>query len=237
MIESKPNAYSQRWFRFFHDGIAETRTTQETDFICAAAPLPQFGRVLDLCCGTGRHARALAARGYSVVGVERDAAAVARARELGGGPTYVEADIRDFMPAHGEHDAAVIMSQSFGYFDPATNQAVLARIGSGLRIGGRVIVDLWHPGFFEAHQGEREFPSTEGAIREHKRVEDGRLFVQLDYPGGGEESFEWQLFTPAEMRAMAGPIGLRLVAACTDFDLEVAPTETKPRIQFVLERR
>ena len=35
------------------------------------------GRVLDLACGSGRHARLLAARGHPVVAVDRDAAALA----------------------------------------------------------------------------------------------------------------------------------------------------------------
>lgn len=35
------------------------------------------GRVLDLACGGGRHARWLAARGYAVLGVDRDAQALA----------------------------------------------------------------------------------------------------------------------------------------------------------------
>jgi 2-polyprenyl-3-methyl-5-hydroxy-6-metoxy-1,4-benzoquinol methylase len=33
-------------------------------------PIRDTGRVLDLCCGSGRHSRALARRGYEVVGVD-----------------------------------------------------------------------------------------------------------------------------------------------------------------------
>ncbi|MBX3638818.1 MAG: methyltransferase domain-containing protein, partial [Rubrivivax sp.] len=35
------------------------------------------GTVLDLACGSGRHVRWLAAQGFAVTGVDRDAAAVA----------------------------------------------------------------------------------------------------------------------------------------------------------------
>src|SRR6266516_7942199 len=118
MIGSDSNAYSDHWFKFFHIGIAETRTNQEIDFICACAPLPGFRSVVDVCCGMGRHARALSSRGYSVIGVDRDADAIAEARELAGGPSYVHADIRDYQPEHGTFDVVIIMSKSFGYFDP-----------------------------------------------------------------------------------------------------------------------
>ncbi|KRB87637.1 class I SAM-dependent methyltransferase [Noviherbaspirillum sp. Root189] len=43
-----------------------------------AALIPQ-GEVLDLACGSGRHARFLAARGYDVLAVDRDSDALQRA--------------------------------------------------------------------------------------------------------------------------------------------------------------
>jgi SAM-dependent methyltransferase len=232
----EPNAYSDRWFKFFYVGIAESRTAQEIDFVCACAPLPSFHKVVDVCCGMGRHARALFSRGYSVTGVERDAAAIAKARELGGGPTYVQADIRDYQPEAFAYDLAIVMSQSFGHFDAVTNRDLLGRLTSGVRKGGRVVLDVWNPEFFETHYGEREFELPDGIVRERKRVERGRLFVHLDYPDGGADDFEWQLFTPAEMIPITGPIGLDLIVSCTEFDRRMEPSPAQPRMQFVLER-
>ena len=231
-----PNTYSPAWFDFFHVGIAGARTEQETAFIRHACPLPGFARVLDVCCGMGRHARALAALGYAVTGVERDPRAVAAAREHGGGPNYVQADVRDYRPDPASADAAVIMSQSFGYFDPDTNRDLLARLGQALRPGGRLVLDLWNPEFFVPRQGQRTFALPAGNVRETTRLEAGRLFSRLDYPGGGQDAFEFQTFTAAEMARFAGPLGLRLATACTDFDADSAPSPDKPRIQFVLER-
>ena len=230
------NSYSERWFSFFHAGIAESRTVQEVGFICACAPLPEFSKVLDLCCGMGRHARALSGRGYSVTGVERDTAAIGRARELAGGPNYIQADVRDYQPEASAYDVAIIMSQSFGYFDAATNRDLLRRLGMGVREGGRVILDLWNPEFFVTHQGERKFDLPDGIVREMKRVEGDRLFVHLDYPDGGSDDFEWQLFTPSEMRSLAESVELHLAIACTDFDAATKPSPENPRIHFVLQK-
>lgn len=47
------------------------------------------GRVLDLACGSGRHARLLHASGYRVHAVDRDASAVAPLRALAGVETTV----------------------------------------------------------------------------------------------------------------------------------------------------
>lgn len=233
---TQTNSYSRSWFEFFHVPIGEERTEKEVEFICHCAPLPAFERVLDVCCGMGRHARALASRGYSVSGVERDSTAIAKARELGGGPRYVQADLRDYHPATSAFDLVIVMSQSFGYFDALTNRELLGRLANGVRNEGRIILDLWSPEFFAAQEGERNLETPVGTVRERKRVEDGRLFVHLTYPDGMEEDFEWQLFSAEEMESLAESLGLRLVLACTGFNPSMSPSSENPRIQFVLRR-
>ena len=229
------NSYSPAWFEFFHVGIPAARTELETAFIQESCPLPRFARLLDVCCGMGRHARALAAAGYTVTGVERDPQAVAVARGKGGGPVYVQADVRAYRPAAGSLDAAVIMSQSFGYFDPDTNRDLLARLGEALRPAGRLVLDLWNPDFFLPRQGQRTFQLPAGAVHETTRMEGRRLFSRLDYPAGSFDEFEFQTFSAVEMERFVRPLDLRLVTACTDFNAAVAPSADKPRIQFVLE--
>jgi len=229
------NSYSRQWFEFFHARIGDERAKRELEFVRAVAPLPEFREVLDVCCGMGRHARALTARGYSVVGIERDAAAVAKARDLGGGPDYIEADVRSYRPTMAAFDLAIVMSQSFGYFDDATNRDMLARLADGIRRRGRIILDLWNREFFETHQGERDLEMPAGVVRENKKVSDGRLFAHLRYPDGVEEDFEWQLFSAAEMQALAESARLTVIVACTDFNPSTTPQAGNPRIQFVLE--
>lgn len=233
---SEPNIYSHEWFDFFHVGIPAARTTQETAFVRACCPLPAFTRVLDVCCGMGRHARVLAARGYVVTGIERNVHAVEVARGRDGGPRYLQHDVRDYRPEPASFDAAVILSQSFGYFDPEANRLLLARLGAALRAGGRLLLDLWNPDFFLARQGQRMFDLPTGRVVETRRIEDRRLFTRLDYPSGGSDEFEFQTYTSHEMASLAKSVGLTLATSCTDFDASVPPSADKPKIQFVLER-
>jgi len=237
IIRVEPNAYSDHWFKVFPTEIAEARTTREIDFVCACAPLPSFRRVIDVDCGMGRHARGLFKRGYLVTGVERDAVVVSKARELAGGPSYLQADIRDYQPDSSTYDVVIIMAQSFGYFDASTNRHVLQQLAVAVREGGRIVLDLWNPEFFISRQGERDLELPDGIVRERKRVENGRLFVHLDYPDDGYDDFEWELFTPAQMISLTDSTGLNLIISCTDFDMAFEPNCRNPRIQFVLERR
>ena len=235
-MASAVNVYSQRWFEFFHTNVAEARTIRETDFIARCAPFPEFQKIVDVYCGGGRHARALASRGYSLTGIDRDAAAIAHARERDAGPNYVVADVRDYQFASETFDAAIVMGQSFGHFDAATNCDLLRRLADSVRKRGRVILDLWNPEFFEAHQGQRQLDTARGTVHEDKRVERDRLFVELRYPDGTKEKFEWELFTPDRMKTLAETCELFLSISCSGFDATSAPSPADPRIQFVLER-
>jgi SAM-dependent methyltransferase len=232
---SRQNLYSNRWFEFFHAGIDQARTIRETEFICRSVPLPDFSKILDVCCGMGRHARALSDRGYSVTGIDRDTDAITTARERGGGPNYLADDIRNYQPEVHAFDAAIVMGQSFGHFDAETNRDILRKLAGGVRKRGRIILDLWNPEFFAAHQGDRELETAGGVVRENKRVDDDRLFVQLDYPDGAREQFEWQMFTPRQMEQLASSSGLRLLVSCSEFDRKMVPSPANPRIQFLLE--
>jgi SAM-dependent methyltransferase len=231
----QPNAYSRRWFEFFHITIDETRTAQETEFICRCAPRPEFDKVLDVCCGMGRHARALSKRGYEVLAIDRDATAIAKAQELGGGPKYLVTDIRKYHPASEKFDLAIMMGQSFGHFDSYANRDILVLLATGIRKHGRIILDLWNPEFFVAHQGKRDLKTSNGIAREYKRVHGDRLFVQLDYPDGSQEEFEWQLFSPEQMRDVSLSAGLALSRSCSAFQPKTPPSAANPRIQFVLQ--
>jgi SAM-dependent methyltransferase len=235
MMRAEANLYSRQWFEFFHVGIEEARTIQETEFVCRCAPFPEFRSILDVCCGTGRHARALWNRRYSVVGIDRDPDVITKARELVRDVKFVVADTRDYQPETGAFDALIVMGQSFGHFDTATNRDVLARLASGIRKRGRIILDLWNPEFFAAQLGERDLKTCRGIVRERKHVDDGRLFVQLDYPDRSHEQFEWQLFTPAQMQQLAESVGSNLLFSSTELDTTVPPSPPNPRIQFVLE--
>jgi hypothetical protein len=123
------------------------------------------------------------------------------------------------------------MSQSFGYFDAVANRAVLDRLIGALRPGGRLVLDLWNPDFFIAHQGERQFTLPQGAVKETKQVREGRLLVRLDYPGGTCDLFSWQLFTPGELTAFTGMTPAGFYAGFTP----APPSAGVPGMQCVLE--
>jgi SAM-dependent methyltransferase len=74
--------------------------------------------------------------------------------------------VRDYRPEAAAYDLAIVMSQSFGYFDAAANRDLLQRLANGIRDGGRIILDLWNPEFFTAHQDQRDLQTPAGLVHE-----------------------------------------------------------------------
>jgi SAM-dependent methyltransferase len=233
------NYYSTTWFELFVAPIDSAQTEHEVAFIARWLPQPDYTSVLDVCCGSGRHARALARRGYHVTGVDRSAAALAAAStESGDTIVYLQRDMRNLEGLPGSFDAAVCLWQSFGYFDAATNAEVLAQIGRKLKPGGRCALDIYHRDFFERNQGIRSFERGGAAVSETKRMDGDRLIVRLDYMARGEtDEFEWQLFRPEEIRALAEQSGFTLLNVCTGFDETLPASAEQPRMQLVFEKR
>jgi SAM-dependent methyltransferase len=82
------------------------------------AGLTPDSRLLDVPCGFGRHAVALAREGYRVVGLDRSVTQLDEARRRRGaaqGPSVVRADYRQIPLASGTLDAALNLRSSLGY--------------------------------------------------------------------------------------------------------------------------
>ncbi len=230
-------SYSQAWFDTFLRTIDPAQTKREAAFVARQVPHPEFQHLLDICCGPGRHAHALARLGYRVTGFDVDAGEMARAVvDAGARETFLVHDLRRIGELPGTLDAAILLWQSFGQFDEATNAAVLGQVAEKLRLGGRFILDIYHRKFFESHQGSRAHDRGGRVISEHKQMSGNRLTVRLDYGNGTADVFEWQLFTPEEIAALAESSGFRLVLSCTEFDESLQPSPDRPRVQYVFEK-
>ncbi len=234
------NEYSPVWFNTFLSAYDPARTEAEVAFLERQFPQPDYQTVLDVCCGPGRHAIPLAQRGYRITGVDRDAASLAAGRQAAGRlpAIFVQANMRELAGVPGPFDAVTCLWQSFGYFDASVNAAVLRQMAARLRPGGRLILEIYNRAFYAAHKGERSIERDGRIINEVSRLDGDRLVVTLDYGSGTpRDRFEWQLYTPKEITALAASLGLRLLLACTGFDEARPATATEARMQVVFEQQ
>jgi trans-aconitate methyltransferase len=94
--------------------------------------------VIDVGCGTGSHAAALAARGFDVVGVDLDPAMVERATLLHPGIEFVAADVQT-MRLDRSFDAAISNAALHWMVDQAS---ALTSIRSALRSGAQFVAEM-----------------------------------------------------------------------------------------------
>src|ERR1700730_12558757 len=106
------------WSDFFVGSEEAKHTIQEVDFLEKAIPLRPNDKILDLCCGNGRHSIELMARGFEVTGLDLSPEMLQRATEgakkRGLSLPLIEADMEDFQ-ASADYDVVISMFQSFGY--------------------------------------------------------------------------------------------------------------------------
>jgi SAM-dependent methyltransferase len=116
----------------------------DIDFVEAQLGLPAGAAILDVPCGSGRHALALAARGHRVTGVDISADAVTHARhaaaDAGLAVTFLRDDMRA-VPTDGSFDAALCLGNSFGYLDPPGTRAFVTALAGAVRPGGGLAID------------------------------------------------------------------------------------------------
>lgn len=181
-------------------------TEQEVDFLVGALGLGPRTRVLDVGCGPGRHALALARRGVPVEGVDLspDFVRLARAAATREGlpVTFHELDVRH-LDADGEYDAVVCLCQGgFGLLGGDHEEDVLHRIARAARPGGALALTAFSLAFALRwlEEGE-ELDLRTGVLHERSTVRD---------PDGVEREFDlWTTcFTVRELTLLARDAGL-----------------------------
>lgn len=110
--------------------------------IRSAVPWETGWRVLDVACGAGRHARALAAAGARCVGLDLSAILLREAQSTT--PAwFVRADMRRIPIRPQSMDLTVNLFTSFGYFDQdAEHRQALEQMVGTIRPGGWFVIDF-----------------------------------------------------------------------------------------------
>ena len=106
---------------------------------------PRCRTVLDVACGTGEHARLLAAEGFVVDGLDLDPSFVRIAAGKHPAGRFFEADMSDFHLPH-RYDAVLCLFSSIGYVRTLDRvNTALTCFREHLEPGGIVLVEPWFP--------------------------------------------------------------------------------------------
>ncbi|NHJ21484.1 MAG: methyltransferase domain-containing protein [Candidatus Lokiarchaeota archaeon] len=123
-------------------------TSYEADLFSRILNLNTEHRILDLCCGQGRHSIELAKRGYNdIEGLDRSRYLIQKARSTAKKEAVVckfrEGDARKLPYSPDTFDFIMILGNSFGYFEAIDDDfKVLKEAFRTLRPWGKILIDI-----------------------------------------------------------------------------------------------
>jgi cyclopropane fatty-acyl-phospholipid synthase-like methyltransferase len=152
-------ANPNNWKRFFDrhapkymDEPFVKATQAEVDFLIAHLQLEPDQRILDMGCGTGRHALELARRGYRVTGVDLSDGMLAQARAAAAAEgltniTFEQADATQYTATEPFDRIYCVCEGSIGLIgtgrDPQEHDlSVLRGLYQALKPGGRMVITV-----------------------------------------------------------------------------------------------
>jgi SAM-dependent methyltransferase len=219
----------------FYDDLYEGKNyAAETDYVdrLIQQHIPGAQSLLDLGCGTGRHAIEFAKKGYTVFGVDRSAEMITKARahreelvpHIGERLKYEQFDICGIRLGH-RFDAVVALFHVISY--QTSNDDLIAVFTSAkahLRSGGFFIFDCWygpgvltHPPFSRIKRlrsgSHRVMRIAEPIMRVNwNTVDVNYQFINVDEESGAYSEFsevhKMRYFFIPELRILLGQAGL-----------------------------
>ena len=234
MQPNKPDWYKHAWSLDIKNQSWVEDTEKQVDFLSRTLGFTGRERVLDLACGFGRHALALARRGHPVVGVDITRAYVedanATARREGLDAAFHCMDIRD-VPFTEAFDVVLSMADgAIGYLESdAENLKIFDAVARALKPGGRHVMDVCN-----AAHAMRFFPKKWWECGEHalslaqfewddttKRMLYGGWEIPYGQPVARPAITRGdpiRLYTLAEVEAIFAARGMRVEQAFAGFE-------------------
>ena len=212
--------------------------TEAAAFVDRVATELRFARsasVLDLGCGNGRHARALADHGLSVTGIDLSPASLALARSRPRpGVRFIEQDMRQPFGTHA-FDHVLSLFTSFGYFDDRSEHlAVVQNIARSLKPGGTLVLDYLNATYVDAHLVPYEVIDREGVRFAVTRWRTATAFFKHIVVSNGPRMLEFTervaRLTAHDFRGLFAECGLRLVQLFGSYELDAFDPATSSRL-------
>lgn len=251
-IADRPLTQGSQWFESWFDsahyhklyGYRDAAEASEfvDELIRRLRPRPASA-VLDLGCGTGRHSRHLASRGFRVTGIDLAARSIAEARRHARpGLRFIRGDMR--VPfGRNRFDCVFSFFTSFGYFDEPTDHLTVVRnIARSLRTGGTLVLDYLNGHHAEMHLNREETRHLDGVTYRIARwtspdhffkrilIEGARAARPLEY------SERVAKFTLGDFEGMFSRNGLAIEATYGDYRLNAFDAATSPRLVLVARK-
>ncbi|MCP8323539.1 MAG: methyltransferase domain-containing protein [Candidatus Methylarchaceae archaeon HK02M2] len=223
-------------------------TRREVDTFSKILKLSPEDKILDLCCGQGRHSLELARRGFKYVeGLDRShyliQKAKSSAKRYGLNIRFREGDARKLPYPPDTFDAVLILGNSFGYFDTIQDDLrVLEEIFRVLKPWGRVLIDVADGEYlkkkFQTHSWEW-IDKNYFVCRERSLSVDGERLISREVITHVEKGVVADQFYSERLYTKKGLTQLLKTANFSDISLEseISSSSHRKKDFGMMERR
>lgn len=240
------NFFDQDYVRIYAPFLTSTRTEQEITSILNLLQILPESKILDLCCGYGRHAIPLAHLGHHVTGFDLSSILLQTAQQQADTEhihiRWIQGDMQH-IPFEHEFDAVINMFTSFGYLpDDEANQNVLRQVYQALKPGGLFLLEtVYQPRVLRHTTPYGIIRYDDGLIVLEERHIDllhsrNEVHISLLTPDGQriEHHQSIRLYTLTEMVSMLTQAGFTVQAYYGD--LNKAPLTLDSRLVIVSKK-
>jgi cyclopropane fatty-acyl-phospholipid synthase-like methyltransferase len=235
--------FNQDYLRVYGHTLSDEQTQREVTFVCSALGLGPGDKVLDLCCGNGRHSLLMARQGLCVTGMDLNEGLLEQARRkaTGGGlgPEFVRGDMRA-IPYTDWFNAVINMFSSFGYLESEEEDfRALVGVRKALKRGGRLLLDMLNREWVVSNYIQNEWHEDDRGtlLLEHREIDlltnrNHITFTLVSPDGTTHESVghHIRLYTLTEMVRMLEKAGLQFDEVYGGFEGEPYGVDTRRMI-------
>ena len=235
--------FGEDYLDFYERLLTPERTQNEVEAIWHLLELEPGMDLLDLACGHGRIANALAERGVRVTGLDTTPRFLELASEdaatRGLDVEYVHGDMRS-LPWSDRFDRVLNWFTSFGYFADDDNRRVLAETNRALTAGGRLAIENNNAAFILRNLREHDIDERDGNFMLERREFDpvtSRMMSERVVIRDGDlrrSRFFVRMFGFPELRDWLLDAGYASVTGC---DWEGEPLTMATRRMVTLARK
>ena len=216
--------FDATYLAFYEEMLGPERTATDCDRILTLLDAPAGARLLDLCCGHGRHAMELASRGRRVVGVDRSFSYLRRAMAEGTScARFLLSDVTALPIVEEVADGAYCWFTSIGYGEAESDRRMLGEAWRVLRPGARLVVETRNWGTIEPGSTVT-IDTPRGRITDRVSLDETRrrIVMQRRYEpiddAPRDVSFSLRLYTAKQFVGMLEEAGFRDVVALGEED-------------------
>lgn len=206
-------------------------------------------RILDMNCGTGRHAIELGKRGVEVVGTDistqyiKVAGKKAQEASVQEKAIFKVADMREISTSLSltkPFDGIICMWTSFGFYDDATNEDILKQCLGLVKPGGFFVLDIINRDWLTMNFSERGYTSVGDVMVLEERNFDvltSRMVNQWTYlrqqAGGNYQvekvfNIDHRIWSIHELVSLFEKVGFKYEAVYTGFPPGFTPQQRTP---------